>query len=445
MKLFIIFTVFVQCSIFKRMSSAEEVKKITRYSSDKLNENIHNTAGKCDGDKLNESTCLDNSDLTEPRRQSCVLFSESPSSLVAESPRDKDQSLSPAHPSPPSPVLVTSVSNSPITPSSSLAAKKEDELLSPTSKFKLSTDKPKEPLIVNNFSTMDDDSFDIPTPTYVSSCSPSPSYPRVGTRKGGSVSRASSSSSGDLVLCGVSHSQVILGDSESGEEMDHVKMGANMSGNRSLFVTKNSEKNNKHSKEDKEAVVEKVVELLEEVASMEDAADKENMESEGNKTMLEDESNVAFDEIPPLAAEDEDLFYVNDQFETDWLLDATDYNAAFNSSSSCRNSTSSQPPPSSHSARNSAALGSHSQAPAPPRKDSVSFVTPASVRGSSIVSDDNVTPMPQYHNMATPCLKKEGQRFGMRGLPKRKMITKLMEIYSYTHPLVGECKKKAIL
>lgn len=44
-----------------------------------------------------------------------------------------------------------------------------------------------------------------------------------------------------------------------------------------------------------------------------------------------------------------------------------------------------------------------------------------------------VTPMPNYIEMATPVLKSELHKFGVRALPKKKMILKLKEIYDYTH------------
>jgi len=44
-----------------------------------------------------------------------------------------------------------------------------------------------------------------------------------------------------------------------------------------------------------------------------------------------------------------------------------------------------------------------------------------------------VTPMPNYNEMATPVLKTELHKFGVRPLPKKKMILKLKEIYDYTH------------
>ena len=52
-------------------------------------------------------------------------------------------------------------------------------------------------------------------------------------------------------------------------------------------------------------------------------------------------------------------------------------------------------------------------------------------------SDVDITPMPDYTNMDTPGLKGECSRFGVRALPKKKMIAKLTEIYDYTHPLTG--------
>ncbi|NXX13165.1 SLX4 endonuclease, partial [Podargus strigoides] len=44
-----------------------------------------------------------------------------------------------------------------------------------------------------------------------------------------------------------------------------------------------------------------------------------------------------------------------------------------------------------------------------------------------------MTPMPAYSLMETPQLKKELSRFGVRALPKRKMVLKLKEIFQYTH------------
>lgn len=85
-------------------------------------------------------------------------------------------------------------------------------------------------------------------------------------------------------------------------------------------------------------------------------------------------------------------------------------------------------------------------------------------------SDNDITPMPDYRNMGTPYLKvssicftvnsftpslspqlpslvflhlltlfqDECSKFGVRAMPKKKMIVKLEEIYDYTHPLVGK-------
>ncbi|XP_062915498.1 structure-specific endonuclease subunit SLX4 isoform X1 [Mobula hypostoma] len=47
-----------------------------------------------------------------------------------------------------------------------------------------------------------------------------------------------------------------------------------------------------------------------------------------------------------------------------------------------------------------------------------------------------ITPEPPYSTMVTPCLKRELSRFGVRPMPKRKMILKLKEIYDYTHQTV---------
>ena len=80
--------------------------------------------------------------------------------------------------------------------------------------------------------------------------------------------------------------------------------------------------------------------------------------------------------------------------------------------------------------------------PAPPKVPKKSaFVTPASVSsggGAKLLSDSKITPTPKYHQMHTPQLKDHCARYGVKALPKRKMIAKLQEIYSYTHPLVGK-------
>ena len=66
------------------------------------------------------------------------------------------------------------------------------------------------------------------------------------------------------------------------------------------------------------------------------------------------------------------------------------------------------------------------------------FKTPASC-GVELQTDDDITPMPDFKSMRTPCLKGECARFGVKPLPKKKMIAKLSEIYEHTHPLVGKC------
>ncbi|XP_067859661.1 structure-specific endonuclease subunit SLX4 [Heptranchias perlo] len=47
-----------------------------------------------------------------------------------------------------------------------------------------------------------------------------------------------------------------------------------------------------------------------------------------------------------------------------------------------------------------------------------------------------ITPEPPYSVMATPQLKNELGKFGVRPLPKQKMILKLKEIYHYTHRVI---------
>ncbi|XP_020391987.2 structure-specific endonuclease subunit SLX4 [Rhincodon typus] len=48
----------------------------------------------------------------------------------------------------------------------------------------------------------------------------------------------------------------------------------------------------------------------------------------------------------------------------------------------------------------------------------------------------SITPEPPYSTMATPHLKRELSKFGVRPLPKKKMILKLKEIYQYTHQVI---------
>uniref|UniRef100_A0A7M4E4J0 Structure-specific endonuclease subunit SLX4 n=1 Tax=Crocodylus porosus TaxID=8502 RepID=A0A7M4E4J0_CROPO len=47
-----------------------------------------------------------------------------------------------------------------------------------------------------------------------------------------------------------------------------------------------------------------------------------------------------------------------------------------------------------------------------------------------------ITPMPEYSIMETPELKKELNRFGVRPLPKHRMVLKLKEIFQYTHQVM---------
>ena len=57
---------------------------------------------------------------------------------------------------------------------------------------------------------------------------------------------------------------------------------------------------------------------------------------------------------------------------------------------------------------------------------------------AELQTDDDITPMPDFKSMRTPSLKGECARFGVKALPKKKMIAKLHEIYEHTHPLVGK-------
>ncbi|KAM7393904.1 hypothetical protein PAMP_020740 [Pampus punctatissimus] len=63
--------------------------------------------------------------------------------------------------------------------------------------------------------------------------------------------------------------------------------------------------------------------------------------------------------------------------------------------------------------------------------------TPASSHNKKCRSVVPITPMPHYSDMDTPELKNKLNRFGVRPLPKRKMILKLKEIHQYTHQLVS--------
>nr|WNS50067.1 structure-specific endonuclease subunit SLX4-like protein [Halisarca dujardinii] len=69
----------------------------------------------------------------------------------------------------------------------------------------------------------------------------------------------------------------------------------------------------------------------------------------------------------------------------------------------------------------------------PPDHHMMSAVTPG-----GLASSDAVTPMPDYRNMATPWLKGQMSKFGVRSLSKKKMIAKLIEIYEYLHPIIED-------
>ncbi|XP_030067087.1 structure-specific endonuclease subunit SLX4 isoform X2 [Microcaecilia unicolor] len=56
-----------------------------------------------------------------------------------------------------------------------------------------------------------------------------------------------------------------------------------------------------------------------------------------------------------------------------------------------------------------------------------------------------ITPMPSYSDMDTPKLKKELDRFGVRCLPKRRMVLKLKEIFQYTHQTLSSDSEDEIL
>ncbi|XP_032896518.1 structure-specific endonuclease subunit SLX4 isoform X3 [Amblyraja radiata] len=76
----------------------------------------------------------------------------------------------------------------------------------------------------------------------------------------------------------------------------------------------------------------------------------------------------------------------------------------------------------------------HMLHPAESRQRATSHKAAAPVSGrSGHLPSAPVTPEPLYSTMATPSLKRELARFGVRPLPKRKMILKLKEIYDYTH------------
>ncbi len=50
-----------------------------------------------------------------------------------------------------------------------------------------------------------------------------------------------------------------------------------------------------------------------------------------------------------------------------------------------------------------------------------------------IPTDSPLTPMPSFVSMDTPNLKDELKRFGIKALPRKQAVRKLVEIYEYTH------------
>ncbi|XP_056392014.1 structure-specific endonuclease subunit SLX4 [Hyla sarda] len=64
--------------------------------------------------------------------------------------------------------------------------------------------------------------------------------------------------------------------------------------------------------------------------------------------------------------------------------------------------------------------------------------TPVSiVRRRELAPVVPITPLPDYSDMDTPILKKELSKFGVRALPKKKMVLKLKEIFRYTHQVMS--------
>ena len=63
------------------------------------------------------------------------------------------------------------------------------------------------------------------------------------------------------------------------------------------------------------------------------------------------------------------------------------------------------------------------------------FKTPkiASLIQNDAAFNSPLTPMPPYVAMNTPIIKNELKRFGIKALPKKQAVRKLVEIYEYTH------------
>jgi len=473
------------------MSSKAEVRKIMRYvattslphtcedASSAAREDASSTAlEKSAGDDWDERFSQEDGDLNNARRHSCVLFSESPASSGAGSPggnnavspspvalkvrapgasgtavdspslttpevsdeRNKE-SLSPAYTTPPSPILVLSASTSPDRTHSRLQSYAGEQRSSQRPLLPnitcLKAGSAEEPSIFNctvaGNSSMEL-SFDLPTPTYISSSTSNTSSlsssQDVGNDDGKTshVFKSRSSSSDDLMFCGVSHTQVLPETCRNIRDMELVDQR-----DASLSML-NSANNTELGGEWQDALP---VEIPEEVAVEEEAMEEEEAEEAQIKRDLEveDKRTSGLYSAPVPTAEEEELLYVNDQFDPDWMMDVTDYGAASSLSQPLPvNLSTPKPSPPAAAAAVGASLSSLTQAP---RNTKHPVATPMS-GGWSIVSNDNITPMPQYYNMTTSNLKKEGQKFGLRGLPKRKLLTKLVEIYNYTHPLIGE-------
>ena len=54
-------------------------------------------------------------------------------------------------------------------------------------------------------------------------------------------------------------------------------------------------------------------------------------------------------------------------------------------------------------------------------------------RSETTIFNSPLTPMPSYVAMNTPNLKNELKRFGIKALPRKQAVRKLVEIYEYTH------------
>ena len=387
-------------SCFYRMSSKEEISKIIRYC-EKLND------GETENDSRSaafSSPCLlQPSPSSSPKLGSCLPLSTTPDLQEHSDGLLVGWPLS-------SPVLTNSTTPSP-TRCSSVEGSRPVTVPSGENVLLLSSDEEKRFLDNGCLHTSDDDIFDVLTPPSISSrsiqpvsSSPSSDDCQFVVREEGKVVLVSSSSScSDVVMCGVQ--QVCDGVLGVGKvEVDE-----------NLVV---------ETEEEVQADVNVVVETDEE----EDVNLVETVEVEENVNLMEMERKIEVD------SKVVDVMDEEYQFDSDSFLEAMAENFAGQGSPHALH-TSSQPPPFHHTPTHHVSL---SQSPVAPVRGLPSFITPALVgRRTELYSDDNITPMPHYHNMRTPQLKGECSRFGVKAIPKRKMIAKLKEIYTYTHPLVG--------